>query len=141
MRASSRRSRERAGSSVVAEWGWLQAVWSSRSLPRRSREKVAKLSNLAVTFCDDAIFLRRLRIRWQNLIFAYPRQFSCYWHGERSIYNVPLFWTQKCLFTYCYSRQPDKWFRNSSWGSFTFSLKVWPVINKRLIRNVSLTED
>lgn len=112
-RASARRSRERAGSSVVAEWSWLQSQTgcgcAEQSLGgrHRSREKVAKLSNLAVTFSDDAIFLR-LRIRWQNFIFAYPRQFSCYWHGERSILNVLLFW--KCLFTYCHYRQSDNGF-------------------------------
>lgn len=77
---------------LVAEWAWLRPGQSIS----RSREKVTRqLSNLAVTSRDDAIFLRGLRIRWQNLIFAHPRQFWCYWHGERSpVCGVPLCWTR-----------------------------------------------
>lgn len=76
VRASARRSRERAGSSVVAEWGWLQAVWSCCTLPRRSvleREscQVIKLGGYVLRW--RYLPLRRLRIRWQNFIFAYPR--------------------------------------------------------------------
>lgn len=40
-------------------------------MPRRSREKVAKLSNLAVTFCDDAIFLQADCVFDDKILFSH----------------------------------------------------------------------
>lgn len=59
-------SARRSPRTISSVWVRL-ARWHS-GFP--SREKVAKLSNFAVTFGDDAVFLAVLRIRWQNLIFV-----------------------------------------------------------------------
>lgn len=97
--------RERAGSLIVAEWSLVRMAALAPS-----REKVAKLSNFAVTFDDDpprdCVFGDKIKI------FVSRRQFTRHWHADRPLresyfcdsvlfYLVCLFCNQ-CLVLFLY---------------------------------------